>query len=72
MMEFLTKIIGKSGKAISVSSDNSFYKPYDIALEEILEVWQYASVIFPEDFEPENLENYNLKDIIIELRRNVR
>ncbi|WP_126652188.1 XRE family transcriptional regulator [Chryseobacterium aureum] len=66
------RFIGRNGKAISVSSDNSYYNPYDIPLEEIVEVWQYASGIFPEDFEPENFENYNLKDLIIELRRDVR
>ncbi len=66
------RFIGRTGQAISVSSDNSYYNPYDIPLEEIVEVWQYASGIFPEDFEPENFENYNLKDLIFQLRKDVQ
>ncbi|WP_343642327.1 hypothetical protein [Chryseobacterium sp.] len=66
------RFTGNNGKTISVSSDNSFYMPYNIKLEEIVEIWQYASGIFPEDFEPENFDNYNLKDLIFELRRDVQ
>ncbi|BEV05394.1 LexA family transcriptional regulator [Chryseobacterium gambrini] len=62
----------KKEKAITVASDNSFYKPYDIPLGEIVEIWQYASGIFPEDFEPDNFDNYNLKDMFLELRRDIK
>lgn len=62
----------KKKKAITVASDNSFYKPYDIPLGEIVEIWQYASGIFPEDFEPDNFDNYNLKDMFLELRRDIK
>lgn len=58
-------------KSITVAADNSFYTPYDIPIEEIVEVWQYASGIFPEDFEPDNFENYNLKDMFLELRKDI-
>ncbi|NPA08998.1 MAG: LexA family transcriptional regulator [Chlorobi bacterium] len=62
----------KNKKAITVASDNSFYKPYNIPLGEIVEIWQYASGIFPEDFEPDNFDNYNLKDMFLELRRDIK
>jgi len=62
----------KKGKSVTVAADNSFYKPYDIPLGEIVEVWQYASGIFPEDFEPDHYENYNIKDMFMELRRDIR
>jgi len=61
----------KKNKAITVAADNSFYKPYDIPFGEIVEIWQYASGIFPEDFEPDNFENYNLKDMFLEIRRDI-
>ena len=57
---------GQKKKAIEVSADNSFYKPYEIPLGEIVEIWQYASGIFPEDFEPDNFDNYNLKDMFLD------
>ena len=59
-------------KSIEVSADNSFYKPYEIPLGEIVEIWQYATGIFPEDFEPDNLDNYNLKDMFLEIRKDIK
>ncbi|HAO08427.1 XRE family transcriptional regulator [Chryseobacterium gambrini] len=61
----------KKEKSITVAADNSFYQPYDISLSEIVEIWQYASGIFPNDFEPDNFENYNLKDMFLVLRKDI-
>ncbi len=65
------RLISGNKKSITVSADNSFYKPYDIPFEEIVEVWQYASGIFPEDFEPKTVDNSNIQHILLELRRDV-
>ncbi|WP_267402221.1 MULTISPECIES: LexA family transcriptional regulator [unclassified Chryseobacterium] len=62
----------KNENFVMVTSDNSFYEPYEIPLGEIVEIWQYASGIFPEDFEPDNFENYNLKDMFLELRNDIK
>lgn len=62
----------RNEKFVTVISDNSFYRPYDIPLREIVEIWQYASGIFPEDFEPDNFENYNLKDMFLQLRSDIK
>ena len=59
-------------RAVTVAADNSFYKPYDIPLGEIVEIWQYASGIFPEDFEPDHYKNYNLQDMFLEIRKEIR
>lgn len=44
------RLKAKNENSITVSADNTFYEPYDIPFEEVLEVWQYASGIFPEEF----------------------
>lgn len=44
------RLKSKNTGSITVAADNTFYEPYDIPFEEILEVWQYASGIFPQDF----------------------
>ena len=62
----------KNEKTVTVAADNSFYKPYEIPFHEIIEIWQYASGIFPEDFEPDHFENHNLKDMFLELRKDIR
>lgn len=61
----------KNENSVTVTSDNSFHEPYEIRLGEIVEIWQYASGIFPEDFEPDNLEIYNLKDMFLELKSDI-
>ncbi|SEH31495.1 XRE family transcriptional regulator [Chryseobacterium culicis] len=66
------RFASRNKKSITVAADNSFYKPYDIPLGEIVEIWQYASGIFPEDFEPDRLENYNLKEMFLEIRKDIQ
>ena len=44
------RLKAKNKNSITVSADNTFYESYEIPFEEILEVWRYASGIFPEDF----------------------
>ncbi|SHF80575.1 Peptidase S24-like [Chryseobacterium vrystaatense] len=60
------------GNTVSVSADNSFYEPYDIPFNEIVEIWQYASGIFPEDFEPGDYESYNFKEMFRELKQDIK
>ena len=66
------RLKAKKKKSITVAADNPFYNPYDIPLGEIVEIWQYASGIFPEDFEPDNFESYPVKDMFLELRKEIR
>ncbi len=65
------RFISGNKKSITVAANNSFYQPYDIPLGEVVEIWQYASGIFPEDFDSTNFENYNLKDMFSELRNTI-
>lgn len=44
------RLRAKNKTSLTVASDNTFYEPYDIPLNEVVEVWQYATGIFPEDF----------------------
>ncbi|MCW3167618.1 LexA family transcriptional regulator [Chryseobacterium sp. 09-1422] len=62
----------KKENLITVSADNEFYYPYDIDLKNIVEVWQYASGIFPEEFEADHPQNYNVKDLFLELRKDIK
>ncbi len=66
------RFTAKKENSITVSADNSFYDPYDIQLSEIAEIWQYASGIFPEDFEPDRFDRYDLKEMFLELRKDIR
>lgn len=62
----------KKGNSIMVSADNEFYDPYEIDLKNIVEIWQYASGIFPEEFEADSPHNYNVTDLFLELRKDIK
>jgi hypothetical protein len=44
------RLKSKNENSLTVAADNTFYEPYEISLNEVVEVWQYATGIFPEDF----------------------
>jgi len=44
------RLRAKNKTSLTVASDNTFYEAYDIPLNEIVEVWQYATGIFPESY----------------------
>ncbi|WP_333627501.1 LexA family transcriptional regulator [Sphingobacterium siyangense] len=52
-------------------SDNDFYKPYPINSEDIIEVWAYAASISTKEFEPDDLSPESLKEMFLELKREI-
>lgn len=62
----------KNDKALSVYADNAFYEPYNIPFDEIVEIWQYASGIFPEEFEPFSGDSKNIQMMFSELRKDIK
>ncbi|MCU7614363.1 helix-turn-helix domain-containing protein [Chryseobacterium sp. GMJ5] len=66
------RLNAKKENFITVSADNEFYEPYDIDLKNIVEIWQYASGIFPEEFDTDSPHNYNVKDLFLELRKDIK
>ena len=62
----------RNKKFITVSADNSFYEPYNIALEEIAEVWRYVRGILPQDYKPHTLpDKANLKNLVDEAKKSI-
>ncbi|MBW7675502.1 XRE family transcriptional regulator [Chryseobacterium chendengshani] len=58
--------------SITVNADNEFYDPYDIDLHNIVEIWQYASGIFPEEFGADHPQHYTVQDLFLELRKDIK
>lgn len=57
---------------ITVSSDNTFYEPYELPLSSILEIWEFACSISTTEIEAENLSNQNVKEMFQEIRKDIR
>lgn len=62
----------RTQKSITVSADNSLYEPYNIALEDIAEVWRYVRGILPQDYKPHTLpDETNLKHLVEQAKRSI-
>ena len=57
---------------IKVLADNSFYVPYEIPLEGILEVWHHRMGILPKDYKLCTEDFNNLKEIIGNLKMSIQ
>lgn len=67
------KRLNKNGKnALMLHSDNTVYLPYVVKASEILEIWEYACSIATKEFTPDDLSTESLKDMVRELRREIR
>ncbi|MCZ2083874.1 MAG: helix-turn-helix domain-containing protein [Flavobacteriales bacterium] len=61
----------KTSKSITVSSDNPLYKPYDIKLSELVEIWEYACSINTAEFETETLDMMTVKEMFLSLKKEI-
>ena len=67
------KRLNKNGKnALMLHSDNAYYKSYEVKASEILEIWEFACSLATEEFTPDDLNPESLKDVLMDLRREVR
>ena len=61
----------KTARNITVSSDNPLYKPYDIKLSELVEIWEYACSINTAEFETETLDMMTVKEMFLNLKKEI-
>lgn len=55
-----------------VSSDNTFYEPYEIRWEEVYEIWEFACSINTKELEIENLEYKEIRTMFETLRSEIQ
>ena len=58
--------------AVTVSSDNMVYAPYDIKLSDIAQIWEFACSFNMKEADPDDLANINVKDALISVRREIQ
>lgn len=64
-------LISKNNSMLTVAADNSFYEPYQIPFEDIVEVWKYVRGFLPEDYKP-TFGNYQLQELLIEMKNDIK
>lgn len=65
------KRLNKNGKNLTLQSDNSVYRPYEVKASEVLEIWEYACSIATAEFLPDDIGVENLKDMLREMRNDI-
>ncbi|WP_296143084.1 LexA family transcriptional regulator [uncultured Flavobacterium sp.] len=65
------KRLNKNGKNLTLKSDNSVYKPYNVKASEVLEIWEYACSIATKEFLPDDIGVENMKDMLKEIRKDI-
>ena len=61
----------KTSKNITVSSDNQLYKPYEIKLSDLVEIWEYSCSINTAEFETETLDMMTVKEMFLSLKKEI-
>lgn len=65
------KRLNKNGRNLTLQSDNSVYRPYEVKASEVLEIWEYACSIATEEFLPDDMGVENVKDMLREIRNDI-
>lgn len=64
------KRLNRNGKnKLLLQSDNTFYKPYDVKVSEILEIWEFAGSIATKEHEPDDLNAETIRDMFLTLKQ---
>lgn len=54
-----------------VSSDNSFYEPYELRWDDVLEIWEFACSINTEEIRSDSSELTVLKDLLLSMKKDI-
>lgn len=64
--------VEQNKKSVIVSADNTFYDPYEISLENIMEIWKYVRGILPENYKPDKASETYVNTMFQELKTSIK
>ena len=70
-LTYKTLVAINSG-SITVSADNPFYPPYEIPLEDLVEIWRYVRGILPQDYKPNQSYDTGIKSMFMEIKKDIK
>lgn len=54
-----------------VSSDNTFYEPYEINWSDVYEIWEFACSINTKEIAPDEVDNKSVKEMFLSLKKEI-
>lgn len=64
--------VKQTERSVIVSADNTFYGPYEIPLENIVEIWRYVRGILPENYKPGKTSETYINTVLQELKTSIK
>lgn len=64
--------IKQTKRSVIVSADNTFYEPYEIPLENIVEIWKYVRGILPENYKPGKTNETYINTVLKEIKTSIK
>lgn len=61
----------KNAKSLLLESDNEFYRPFEVKLSEVLELWEYSGSVATEEFEKEDISKEDIRVLLQGLRQEI-
>jgi hypothetical protein len=65
------KRLYRKGKKYMFHSDNPEFEPYEVKPSGILEIWKFACGFTLKEFEPDNIIQDTVKNMLLELKKDV-
>ncbi|MBW8523528.1 LexA family transcriptional regulator [Chryseobacterium chendengshani] len=64
--------VEQNNESVTVSADNTFYEPYQVPLDNVLEIWKYVRGILPENYKLDNTNDTHIGTILQELKTSIK
>lgn len=58
----------KKENTFLLHSDNPVYKPYELKVTDILEIWEHVCSFCTKEFHPDDLDNQSIKEMLAQIR----
>jgi transcriptional regulator with XRE-family HTH domain len=65
------RLKNRNENALTVSSDNIVYAPYDIKLSDIAQIWEFACSFNMKEAEPDQLDNISIKEALAGVQKQI-
>jgi transcriptional regulator with XRE-family HTH domain len=65
------KRVYRKGRKFMFHSDNAEFEPYEVKTSDILEAWKFACGFTLKEYEPDNIPQDTVKNLLIELKKEV-
>lgn len=65
------RLYKKNKTTFLLHSDNSFYKPYELKANDILELWEHVCSFSTKEFPPDDLDTHSIKEMLLNIRKDI-